>query len=149
MGLNNLSPAPNSRKSRKRLGRGQGSGLGKTSGKGVKGQKARKSGPVRPGFEGGQMPLYRRLPKRGFTNGMFRKEWHVINVGDLEGLAAGSVVDIAFLRETGVVKNGQDFEGLKVLGSGDVAVALTVRAGKFSATAAAKIKAAGGTAEVV
>lgn len=149
MGLNNLSPAPNSRKSRKRLGRGHGSGLGKTSGKGVKGQKARKSGPVRPGFEGGQMPLYRRLPKRGFTNGMFRKEWHVINVGDLAALDAGTVVDLETLREAGVVKNGNDFEGLKVLGNGDLAVALTVRAGRFSASAEAKIKAAGGTIEVV
>lgn len=148
MDLHGLSPAPGSRSARKRLGRGVGSGLGKTSGRGHKGQWARSGGGVRPGFEGGQTPLYRRLPKRGFTNSPFRKEWSIVNISQLaEKFAAGTVVTPELLRETGLVK--QVKAGIKILAKGDLDVALTVRAHAFSEAAREKIAAAGGSAEVV
>jgi large subunit ribosomal protein L15 len=146
--LSRLHPAPGSQTTAKRLGRGQGSGLGKTSGKGQKGQKSRSSGGVRPGFEGGQMPLARRLPKRGFHN-IFATDYTVINVGDLQGrFEADAVVDLKLLKELGVISRvGSD--GLKVLGGGEISVPLTIKAAKFTATAAEKIAAAGGKAEAV
>lgn len=149
MGLHDLKPAEGSRKARKRIGRGPGSGTGKTAGKGHKGHKARSGGSTRLGFEGGQNPLYRRLPKRGFGNGLFRKSWMTINVGELNELAAGSVVDVESLVASGTINRDRAAEGLKVLGEGDLKVALTVRAGKFSKSALEKIQAAGGTAEVI
>ena len=149
MALNNLSPAEGSRKARKRKGRGMGSGLGKTAGKGHKGQTARSGGSTRLGFEGGQMPLYRRLPKRGFSNAMFETRYDVVNLAQLEDFAAGSVVDLDALAGAGIIKPCRANAGLKVLANGDVKVALTVRAAKFSAAAAEKIRAAGGTAETV
>lgn len=149
MALNNLSPAEGSRKARKRKGRGMGSGLGKTAGKGHKGQTARSGGSTRLGFEGGQMPLYRRLPKRGFSNAMFETRYDVVNLAQLEDFAAGAVVDLEALASAGIIKPRRANAGLKVLANGDVKVALTVRAAKFSASAAEKIRAAGGTAETV
>ncbi len=146
MKLHELKPAPGSRKSRKRVGRGIAAGQGKTAGRGTKGQKARAGGGVRPGFEGGQNPLYRRLPKRGFTNPN-RKEYAVINVEDLNRFEEGTVVTPELLKEKGVVKNLKD--GLKVLGDGDLKVKLTVKAHKFSRTAEEKIAAAGGATEVL
>ncbi|MBR3863750.1 MAG: 50S ribosomal protein L15 [Clostridia bacterium] len=150
MKLGLLKPAEGSRTSKKRLGRGIGSGLGKTSTKGHKGQWARSGGGVRPGFEGGQMPLTRRVPKRGFKN-HFRKEYAIINVCDLEALeiAAGSVVNYEMLLLAGYIKEVKGAEGLKVLGSGTLTKALTVEAAKFSATAKAAIENAGGTCTVV
>lgn len=146
--LTNLKPVPGSRHPRKRLGRGEGSGLGRTSGKGQKGQKARAGGTKRPGFEGGQMPLYRRLPKRGFTN-VFAKDYTVVNVALLEGrFEAGAEVDAQILKKMGLISRvGAD--GLKVLGQGDLTTALVVRAAKFSGTARTKIEACGGRAEAV
>jgi large subunit ribosomal protein L15 len=146
--LSRLKPVLGSTKARKRLGRGSASGQGQTSGKGQKGQKSRSGGGVRPGFEGGQMPLTRRLAKRGFKN-PFAKEYTEINVGQLEGrFEAGAEVDAATLRECGVISHiGKD--GLKVLGGGDLTVALTVKASKFTRTAQAKIEGAGGTAEAI
>ena len=143
--LTNLHPPVGSTKPRKRIGRGTGSGWGKTSGKGQKGQKARSGGGVRPGFEGGQMPLARRLPKRGFHN-VFAKEYTAINVGRLESrFEAGSRVDAAVLEELGMISRvGKD--GLKVLGGGELTIALEVHAAKFTQSARAKIEAAGGTA---
>lgn len=149
MGLHDLKPAEGSRKPRKRIGRGPGSGTGKTAGKGHKGHTARSGGSTPPGFEGGQMPLYRRLPKRGFGNGKFRKHYDVINVRDLDGIEAGTVVDLEWLDANGRITRRRSSEGLKVLGEGELAVALTVKAVKFSASATAKIEAAGGTAEVI
>lgn len=149
MGLHDLKPAEGSRKARKRIGRGPASGTGKTAGKGHKGHTARSGGSTPPGFEGGQMPLYRRLPKRGFGNGKFRKHYDVINLRDLEGIEAGTVVDIEWLDQNGRITRRRTSEGLKVLGDGELSVALTVKAVKFSASAAAKIEAAGGTAEVI
>lgn len=146
MELHELKPVPGSRKSRKRVGRGIAAGQGKTAGRGTKGQKARAGGGVRPGFEGGQNPLYRRLPKRGFTNPN-RKEYAVINVEDLNRFDEGTVVTPELLKEQGVVKNLKD--GLKVLGDGDLKVKLTVKAHKFSRTAEEKIAAAGGATEVL
>jgi large subunit ribosomal protein L15 len=146
MKLHELKPVPGSRKSRKRVGRGIAAGQGKTAGRGTKGQKARAGGGVRPGFEGGQTPLYRRLPKRGFTNPN-RKEYAVINVDDLNRFEEGTVVPPELLKEKGVVKNLKD--GLKVLGDGDLKVKLTVKAHKFSRTAEEKIAAAGGATEVL
>jgi len=145
MKLHELKPAPGSRHSRKRLGRGIGSGLGKTSGRGHKGQWARSGGGVRPGFEGGQNPLYRRLPKRGFTN-IHRKEYAVVNVQELNRFEAGTEVTPELLLETGIVKNPRD--GIKILGEGDLGVNLTVKAHKFSQSAVEKIQAAGGKTEV-
>lgn len=146
MKLHELKPAPGSRRSRKRVGRGIAAGQGKTAGRGTKGQKARSGGGVRPGFEGGQNPLYRRLPKRGFKNPN-RKEYAVINVEDLNRFDEGTVVTPDLLKEQGVVKNLKD--GLKVLGDGDLKVKLTVKAHKFSRTAEEKIAAAGGATEVL
>jgi len=146
MKLHELKPAPGSRRPRKRVGRGIAAGQGKTAGRGTKGQKARAGGGVRPGFEGGQNPLYRRLPKRGFTNPN-RKEYAVINVKDLNRFDEGTVVMPELLKEKGIVKNLKD--GLKVLGDGDLSVKLTVKAHKFSRTAEEKIAAAGGATEVL
>ncbi len=145
MKLYELSPAPGSKKSRKRLGRGAGSGLGKTSGKGNKGQNARSGGGVRPGFEGGQMPLQRRVPKRGFNN-IFAKRYAIVNVGDLERFEDGSRVDFNSLKAAGLVK--KKFDGLKVLGNGELTKKLTVVASKFSNSAKMKIENLGGKAEV-
>ena len=145
MKLYELSPAPGSKKSRKRLGRGAGSGLGKTSGKGNKGQNARSGGGVRPGFEGGQMPLQRRVPKRGFNN-IFAKRYAIVNVGDLERFEDGSRVDFNSLKAAGLVK--KKFDGLKVLGDGELTKKLTVVASKFSNSAKMKIENLGGKAEV-
>lgn len=147
MKLHNLQPAAGARQSEKRLGRGIGSGLGKTAGKGHKGQNSRSGGGVRPGFEGGQMPLTRRLPKRGFTNN-FRKEYTVINISDLNCFNDGDVVNLDVLLETGVVSKAQPY-GLKVLGNGELSKKLTVQANKFTESASAAIVAAGGTAEVL
>ncbi|MGW8312389.1 MAG: 50S ribosomal protein L15 [Desulfuromonadales bacterium] len=146
MDLSNLQPSYGSTHHKKRIGRGHGSGLGKTSGKGHKGQKARSGGSIKPGFEGGQMPLQRRLPKRGFTP-LDKKVYALVNLRDLELFDAGSVVDLEALGKAGLV--GQLKDGLKILGDGDLTKALTVRAHKFSKTAQAKIEAAGGTVEVI
>ena len=145
MKLYELSPAPGSKKSRKRLGRGAGSGLGKTSGKGNKGQNARSGGGVRPGFEGGQMPLQRRVPKRGFNN-IFAKRYAIVNVGDFERFEDGSRVDFKSLKAAGLVK--KEYDGLKVLGNGELNKKLTVVASKFSNSAKMKIENLGGKAEV-
>lgn len=148
MRIDTLSPAEGSKKAVKRLGRGIGSGTGKTSGKGHKGQWARSGGGVRPGFEGGQMPLARRIPKRGFNN-RFRKEYVIVNLSSLADLPAGTVVDYGFVLSNGLAKDVKNNAGLKVLGDGELAVALTVRAAKFSAAAKESIEKAGGTAETV
>ena len=147
MKLHELKPAPGSRHTRKRLGRGIGSGLGKTSGRGHKGQNARAGGGVRPGFEGGQTPLFRRLPKRGFRNAPFKKEWSIVNLKELERFEGGTVVTLKVLKEAGIVKAVRD--GVKVLASGELSVALTVQAHAFSSAAKEKIEAAGGSAEVI
>ncbi len=144
--LNELKPVEGARHSKKRLGRGIGSGLGKTSGKGHKGQNARSGGGVRPGFEGGQLPLFQRLPKRGFHN-VSRKEYAVVNVSDLEVFNEGSVVDVEAMIKAGLVKKVND--GVKVLGNGSLSKKLTVKAQKFSAKAEEAIKKAGGTVEVM
>ena len=146
MKLNELSPAAGSRFEPKRKGRGIGSGNGKTAGKGHKGQKARSGGGVRPGFEGGQMPLHRRLPKRGFTN-IFATEYVAINVSALEKFDNGAVVDSKALLEKRIIRKTCD--GVKILGSGNLSKKLTVKAAAFSESAKSKIEAAGGTAEVV
>ena len=146
MRLDELQPAEGSRFTRKRVGRGIGSGTGKTSGKGHKGQNARSGGGVRPGFEGGQMPLYRRLPKRGFTN-IFAKQYVTINVSELERFEDGTEVTAELLKETGVVSKTLD--GIKVLGRGELTKKLTVKVAKFTASAAEKIEKAGGKAEVI
>lgn len=146
MRLHDLKPAPGSTAAPKRLGRGVGSGLGKTSGKGQKGQKARSGGGKRPGFEGGQLPLIRRLPKRGFTN-IYGKEYAIVNVAQLEAFAVGQVVDFDLLRKAGLVK--KLYDGLKVLGSGELTKGLTVKAAAFTEGAKQKIEAVGGKAEVV
>ncbi|RKN65211.1 50S ribosomal protein L15 [Paenibacillus ginsengarvi] len=146
MKLHELSPAPGSKKTRNRVGRGVGSGNGKTSGKGHKGQNARSGGGVRPGFEGGQNPLYRRLPKRGFNN-PFRTEYAIVNLGDLSQFEAGTEVTPELLLQSGIVKNPKD--GIKILGNGELTVGLTVKANKFSQSAVEKIQAAGGKTEVI
>lgn len=146
MKLHELSPAPGSRQVRKRVGRGIGSGTGKTSGRGHKGQNARSGGGVRPGFEGGQNPLYLRLPKRGFTN-IHRKEYAIVNLSDLNKFAADTIVTPELLAESGLVKNFKS--GVKILGNGEIDVKLTVQANKFSQTAVDKIQAAGGKTEVI
>ena len=132
---------------KKRVGRGPGSGLGKTSGRGQKGQKARSGGSINPVFEGGQLPLYRRIPKRGFTNAKFKTVYAVINLADLNVFEDGTVVTPALLKETGLVKNQLD--GIKVLGNGNLEKKLTIQANKFSASALEKIKEAGSKAEVI
>ena len=147
MGLHNLKPARGATRPRKRVGRGPGSGLGKTSGRGEKGQKSRSGYSHRPGFEGGQMPLYRRLPKRGFTNAPFRKEFAEINLEKLEVFEAGTIVTPEVLLKRGLIKKMKS--GLKVLAKGDFTKALTVRAHKFSAKAQEKIAGLGGKAEVL
>ena len=148
MRIDTLQPVEGSRKSSKRLGRGIGSGNGKTSGKGHKGQWARSGGGVRPGFEGGQMPLTRRLPKRGFNN-RFRKVYAIVNVNVLNNFEANAVVDFETLYCAGLIKEVKNACGLKVLGNGELNVALTVRASKFSEQAKNAIEKAGGTAELV
>ena len=146
MKLYELSPAEGSKKEAKRIGRGHGSGQGKTAGKGHKGQKARAGKGMRVGFEGGQMPLQRRIPKRGFNN-IFAKKVVAINVGTLNKFEDGAVVDIAALTEKGIVKNS--FDSVKILSNGTLSKKLTVKANAFSKGAAAKIEAAGGKAEVI
>ena len=148
MRIDTLSPAEGARKSEKRLGRGIGSGLGKTSGKGHKGQWARSGGGVRPGFEGGQMPISRRVPKRGF-NHIGKKAYVIVNLSNLADLPEGTVVDYGFVMENGLAKEVKNNSGLKVLGNGELNVALTVKAAKFSASAKAAIEAAQGTAETL
>lgn len=145
MKLHELHPAEGSTTAAKRLGRGVGSGLGKTSGKGHKGAKARSGGGKRPGFEGGQMPLYRRVPKKGFTN-IFRTEYATVNVGQLEVFDNGTVVTAAMLKEAKIIRKTLD--GVKVLGNGELTKKLTVEAAKFTASAKEKIEALGGKAEV-
>ena len=148
MRLGDLSPAQGSTTARKRLGRGIGSGLGKTSGKGHKGQWARSGGGVRPGFEGGQMPLIRRIPKRGFNN-HFKKVYSIVNLSVLEGFEANSVVDMNVLNEKGLIKDVKGCIGLKVLGNGTLTKALTVKASSFSQSAKEAIEKAGGKAEQI
>ena len=146
MKLHELSPPAKSRKSDKRLGRGVGSGWGKTAGRGTKGYNSRSGGGVRPGYEGGQMPIQRRLPKRGFTN-IFRKKIAVINLRDLLAFESGSLVDEATLVKAGLVKGQKD--GIKLLGHGEIRVALNVKLNQVSKSAREKIEAAGGSVEVV
>ncbi len=146
MKLHELSPAPGSTTARKRLGRGTGSGLGKTSGKGHKGAKARSGGGKRPGFEGGQMPLVRRLPKRGFFN-PFRTVYAAVNVDRLEIFENGETITAVELVQSGIIKKIED--GVKIMGNGELTKKLTVQANKFTATAKEKIEAAGGKAEVI
>lgn len=145
--LHELRPAAGARHKAKRVGRGTGSGHGKTAGRGSKGQLARSGGGKGPGFEGGQTPLQRRLPKRGFGNEVFRKKFSIINLDALDRFEAGTVVTPELLREAGVLKKLQD--GVKVLGEGELKKALTVRAHGFSQAAAEKIAAAGGKVEVI
>ena len=147
MKLHELSPAEGSVKENYRKGRGAGSGNGKTAGKGHKGQNARSGGGVRPGFEGGQLPLYKKLPKRGFNNYRFGKKYAIINVQSLNKFNDGEVVDTAALLAARLIDNV--FDGVKVLGEGEVAKKLTVKATIFSASAKEKIEAAGGKTEVV
>jgi large subunit ribosomal protein L15 len=146
MDLSNLKPALGSTKTRKRIGRGAGSGLGKTSGKGHKGQKARSGGSIKAGFEGGQMPLQRRLPKRGFTS-LDKKVYALVNLRELELFEAGSVIDVEALALAGLVNKVID--GVKILGHGELTKALTVKVHKFSKSAQEKIEAAGGKVEVL
>ncbi len=146
MKLHELAPAEGSKKAKKRVGRGNGSGHGKTSGRGSKGQKARSGGGTRPGFEGGQMPIQRRLPKRGFTN-IFKKRFAVVNISDLARFESGSVVDEAALVREGLVKGKRD--GVKLLGKGDLSYPLTIKVNSASAGAKEKIEAAGGKIEVL
>ena len=147
MNIQNLAPAPGAKTESKRLGRGIGSGKGKTSGKGHKGQWARSGGGVRPGFEGGQMPLIRRVPKRGFTN-IFAKEYSIVNVKDLERFEDGTVVNAELLLKTGVLSKIENY-GVKVLGDGTLTKKLTVQAKQFTKSAAEIIEKAGGKAEVL
>ena len=146
MKLHELSPAEGSVRDSYRKGRGAGSGNGKTAGKGHKGQNARSGGGVRPGFEGGQIPLYRRLPKRGFNN-KFAKVYAIVNVSELNRFNDGDVVDVVTLMECGLV--GKELSGLKILGNGEITKKITVKAKIFSAAAKEKIEAAGGKTEVV
>ena len=146
MKLHELHPAEGSTASQKRLGRGSGSGLGKTSGKGHKGAKARSGGGKRPGFEGGQMPLYRRVPKRGFNN-VFRTEYAEVNVERLEAFEDGATVNAQALLEKKIIR--KELDGVKILGGGELTRKLTVQAAKFSASAKEKIEAVGGKAEVI
>ena len=146
MKLNQLTATPGATKERKRIGRGYGAGTGKTAGKGHKGQKARAGHGMRPGFEGGQMPLQRRIPKRGFNN-IFGKDIVSVNVGSLNGFEDGAAVDAAALIEAGIIKKCGD--GVKILANGELTKKLTVKASAFSQAAKAKIEAAGGKAEVI
>ena len=147
MKLHELHPAEGSVKNRKRIGRGPGSGTGKTAGKGHKGQNARSGGGVRPGFEGGQLPLFRRLPKRGFSNAMFRCEYAVINLSDLNRFNDGDVITPELLKEMGIIK--KQLCGVKVLGNGTLEKKVTVKAHKFSQSAKEKIETSGGKVEVI
>jgi large subunit ribosomal protein L15 len=145
--LDTLSPAPGSRKDKKRVGRGDGSRKGSFSGRGCKGQKGRAGFRMKPGFEGGQLPIIKRLPtQRGFTN-IFKTQYDVVNVGQLNCFEPGTIVDIVALLELGLVKTGRNY--VKILGDGEIDRALTVKADKFTAAAKAKIEAAGGTIEEV
>lgn len=146
MKLHELKPSPGSSKNRKRLGRGTATGQGKTAGRGMNGQKSRSGGGVRPGFEGGQMPLYRRLPKRGFTN-IFGTQFAEINVEVLNKFEDGAEVTPEVLKSEGILK--KQLDGVKILGNGELAKKLTVKAHKFSKSAVEKIEAAGGKAEVI
>ena len=146
MKLHELKPAEGSTRNRKRIGRGVGSGWGKTAGRGNKGHNARSGGGVRPGFEGGQMPLHRRLPKRGFNN-IFKQEIAIVNVKDLERFESGSVVDASALVRSGLVKGRRD--GIKLLGQGEIKIPLTVKINAISRSAREKIEAAGGSVEVI
>ena len=146
MKLNELSPPDGSRKARKRLGRGVGSGTGKTAGRGTKGHNSRSGGGVRPGFEGGQMPIHRRLPKRGFTN-IFKKQYAVINIYDLARFESDSIINEGELIRSGLIKGKRD--GIKLLGNGELKHPLTIRVNKVSEAAVKKIEAAGGKVEVV
>ena len=146
MKLFELTPAKGSTTDSKRKGRGHGSGNGKTAGRGHKGQNARSGGGVRIGFEGGQMPIYRRLPKRGFTN-IFAKAYAEVKVSDLNKFEDGAVVDACALKEAGIIS--KELDGVKVLGNGELSKKITVKAAKFTASAASKIEAAGGKAEVM
>jgi len=147
MKLHDVRNNPGARRPRKRVGRGRGSGTGKTSGRGHKGAKSRSGYKHKAAFEGGQMPLVRRIPKRGFSNYPFRKAWAEVNLSQLERFAAGSTVDPAVLTECGLAKGR--FDGIVILGGGELEAALTVKAHRFSKTAVAKIEAAGGSVEVV
>ena len=147
MKLNELQRNIGATKAKKRVGRGPGSGLGKTSGKGQKGQKARSGVSISAVFEGGQLPLYRRIPKRGFTNAKFKTVYAPINLSDLNKFEDGTVVTPALLKDTGLVK--KQFDGVKVLGTGELTKKLTIQANKFSETALEKIKKAGSKAEVI
>lgn len=146
MRLHELKPNPGSTKNRKRLGRGTATGQGKTAGRGMNGQKSRSGGGVRPGFEGGQMPLYRRLPKRGFTN-IFGTQFAEINIEVLNKFEDGAEITPELLKSEGIIK--KQLDGVKVLGNGELAKKLTVKAHKFSKSAVEKIEAAGGKAEVI
>jgi len=146
MRLHDLRPAEGSTKSKKRVGRGTGSGLGTTAGRGMNGQNSRSGGGVRPGFEGGQMPLFRRIPKRGFNN-IFKKEWTVVNVETLNRFEEGVEITPELLLETGIVSKIE--YGIKILGDGELNKKLTVKANKFTQSAITKIEAAGGKAEVI
>ncbi|HZK42554.1 MAG TPA: 50S ribosomal protein L15 [Clostridia bacterium] len=149
MKLNDLKPVAGSTRKASRVGRGHGSGSGKTSGRGHKGQKARSGGGVRPQFEGGQMPLYRRLPKRGFNNKRFAKHYITVNVGDLMRMDEGDAVTAETLAARGVITLPKVNDGLKILGDGQLTKKLDVKASAFTATAKEKIEAAGGTCEVI
>jgi len=146
MKLHELRPAKGAVKKRKRVGRGTGSGSGTTAGRGMNGQNSRSGGGVRPGFEGGQMPLFRRIPKRGFTN-RNRKEWAIVNVEALNSFQEGTEITPEVLIENGLIKKVKD--GVKILGDGNLTVKLTVKANKFTKSASEKIEAAGGKAEVI
>ena len=146
MKLNELSPADGSKKSRQRVGRGVGSGWGKTAGRGSKGQGARSGGGVRPGYEGGQMPIHRRLPKRGFTN-IFKKNFAIVNIRDLTRFESGSTVDEVELVKCGLIKG--TYDGIKLLGQGEIDYPLQIKVHAVSESARKKISSAGGTVEVV
>ena len=145
MNLSNLEPTPGSTHAKKRLGRGTGSGTGKTAGRGTKGQNSRSGGGTRPGFEGGQTPLFKRLPKRGFTN-HFRKEYACVNVSELNRYTEGTVITTVLLKADRVIR--KELSGLIILGNGELTVKLTVQADKFTKSASEKIAAVGGTVEV-
>ena len=147
MKLNELQRNIGATHAKKRVGRGPGSGLGKTSSRGQKGQKARSGGSINPVFEGGQLPLYRRIPKRGFTNAKFKTEYAVINISKLNVFEDGTVVTPALLKDTGLVK--KQYDGIKVLGNGTLTKKLTVQANKFSKTAIEKIEESGSKIEVI
>ena len=147
MKLHSMYPAEGATKKRKRIGRGTSSGTGKTAGKGHKGQNARSGGGVRPGFEGGQLPLFRRLPKRGFSNAKFKTEYAVINLSDLNRFENDTVITPELLKEMGLVKN--QIDGIKVLGNGTLEKKLTIKAHKFSSVAKEQIEKLGGKAEVI